>query len=76
MADLYWFLSFVHAFFSTVVIGCSQPSNWQHCFPVHKWFVPWVHDAIHLVEDGAYYQERQALEELEGSKGSSDSNPL
>lgn len=61
MSDLYWIYSFLQAFFSTVIVGCSQPSNFDHCFPVHKWFIPWVHDAIHLVEDGAYHHEREYL---------------
>lgn len=72
MSDLYWFYSFLRAFISTVIVGCSQPSNWEYCFPVHEWFVPWVHDAIHLVEEGAYYRERQVLEAPDSS---SDSSP-
>ena len=73
MSDLYWIYSFLQAFFTTVIVNCSQPSNFEYCFPVHTWFVPWVHDAIHLVEDGAYHQERQVLEDV--SNGSSVSKP-
>ena len=71
MSDFYWLLSFVNAFFSTVIVGCSQPNNWDQCFPVNNWFIPWLHDAIHLVEDGAYHQERVDLQIIE----SSDSMP-
>lgn len=64
MTDLYWIFAFLQAFFSTVIVNCAQPNNWQHCFPVTPWLVPWVHDAIHMAEDGAYHQERKALEDL------------
>jgi len=61
MSDLYWLWNFLVAFWSVTVVGCSNPSNWEHCFPVHEWFVPWLHDAIHMAEEGAYHNEKQAL---------------
>lgn len=61
MSDLYWLWNFLVAFWSVTVVGCSNPSNWEHCFPVHEWFVPWVHDAIRMAEEGAYHTEKQAL---------------
>ncbi len=64
MTDVYWIFAFLKAFFTTVVVNCAQPVNWEHCFPVTPWLVPWVHDAIHMAEDGVYHQERKALEEL------------
>ena len=63
MSDLYWIWNFIVALWSVTVVGCSKPVNFEHCFPVHKWFVPWVHDAIHLTEEGAYHSEKQSLKE-------------
>lgn len=63
MSDLYWLWNFLIAFWSVTVVGCSNPNNWEYCFPVHVWFVPWVHDAIHMAEEGAYHTEKQALKE-------------
>jgi len=67
MTDLYWIYSFIKAFTTTVVVSCAAPSNWEHCFPVTPWLVPWIHDAIHLVEDGAYHQERMDLKDHSSS---------
>lgn len=61
MSDIYWLWNFLVAFWSVTVVGCSNPANWEHCFPVNEWFVPWVHDAIHMAEEGAYHSEKQAL---------------
>ena len=64
MSDSLLALELLVAFWSVTVIGCcSQPSNFEHCFPVHVWFVPWVHDAIHMAQDGAYHTEKTALKE-------------
>ena len=63
MSDLYWLWNFLVAFWSVTVVGCSNPNNWEHCFPVHVWLVSWLHDAIHMAEEGAYHTEKQALKE-------------
>ena len=64
MTDLYWLIHFINQFVATVVIGCANPVNWEHCFPVSDWFVPWLHDAIHLKIDGAYHEEKRRLHKL------------
>ena len=61
MSDLYWLWQFASAFFTTVVVGCAQPSNWEHCFPAHKWIIPWMRDVVIMYEDGPYRSEKCAL---------------
>lgn len=68
MADLYWFWHFVSAFWTTVVLNCAQPVNWEYCFPVSNWLVPWAHDMIHMYEDGAYHNERMILKRQEDNR--------
>ncbi|ADD95255.1 hypothetical protein [uncultured phage MedDCM-OCT-S11-C349] len=67
MTDLYWIWAFAKAFFTTVVVGCAQPVNWEHCFPVSDWMIPWMHDVIHMQQDGAYHEERRTLKQLSQS---------
>ncbi len=63
MTDLYWIWAFTKAFFTTVVVGCAQPVNWEHCYPVSDWMIPWMHDVIHMHENGAYHSEKCTLQE-------------
>ena len=46
MMDLYWLWSYLAAFWSTVVVGCAQPTNWENCWPPHEWLLPYVVDYI------------------------------
>lgn len=66
MTDLYWIWAFTKAFFTTVVVGCAQPVNWEHCYPVSDWMIPWMHDVIHMQQDGAYHSEKCTLQESNG----------
>jgi hypothetical protein len=66
MTDLYWLWAFMHSFFTTVVITCAHPTNWDNCFPVHEWMVPWIHDVVHMHENGAYHAEKCTLQESNG----------
>lgn len=68
MSDLYVVYSFLSAFFQTVIIGCTNPANWEHCFPVSDWFVPWLHDATHVIMEEPYAKERCSLKNLQPSK--------
>lgn len=70
MTDLYWIWAFTKAFFTTVVVGCAQPVNWEHCYPVSDWMIPWMHDVIHTHENGAYHSEKCTLQESMDVHGS------
>jgi len=61
MNALGFVLNYFGAFVSTVVISCAHPSNWNSCFPVDVWLVPFIHDALHMHKDGAYHSEECAL---------------
>jgi len=60
---------YISAFWTTVVMNCVQPVNWQACLPVHEWLIPAAHDYIRFRE-GIYASEKRALEQfrLDGSQ--------
>jgi hypothetical protein len=54
---------YISAFWTTVVMNCVQPVNWQACLPVQNWLAPAVHDYIRFKE-GIYVNEKRALEQF------------
>tara|TARA_Y100000004_G_scaffold63233_1_gene70862 strand:+ start:1605 stop:1793 length:189 start_codon:yes stop_codon:yes gene_type:complete len=61
MSDLYWIWAFISAFWSTVIVNCAQPTNWDRCSRVNDWLVPWVRDVVEMHDKGAYHDEKQKL---------------
>ena len=64
---LYWLWSYVFAFWSTVVVNCAKPVNWDNCWPPREWLVPTVHDYIRSRRP--YSEERKILESVERING-------
>ena len=64
---LYWLWSYVFAFWSTVVVNCAKPVNWDNCWPPQEWLVPTVHDYIRSRRP--YSEERKILESVERING-------
>ena len=54
---------YISAFWTTVVMNCVQPVNWEACLPVHEWLIPAAHDYIRFRE-GIYASEKRALEQF------------
>ncbi len=54
---------YISAFWTTVVMNCVQPVNWQACLPVHQWLLPAIGDYIRFKE-GIYTSEKRALEQF------------
>jgi hypothetical protein len=65
--SLYWVWSYLVAFWSTVVVNCAHPVNWENCWPIHEWLIPYVHDYVDARDP--YAKERKILESLEESDG-------
>ena len=63
MTEFYWVWAFISAFWTTVIVQCAKPVNWDQCSRLNDWLVPWVRDVIEMREKGAYYNEKSALEE-------------
>ena len=61
MSEFYRVWAFVSAFWSTVIVNCAQPTNWDRCSRVNDWLVPWVRDVVEMHDKGAYYDEKQKL---------------
>ena len=68
--SLYAIWSYFAAFWTTVVIGCLQPVNWQYCLPVQDWLFPAIGDYMRAKEP--YASERRILQSLEPSDGLDD----
>jgi protoheme ferro-lyase len=60
--NLYWLFSYLGAFWTTVVVQCAKPVNWQNCSSPHEWLVPYVQDYID--SRNPYSKEREILESL------------
>lgn len=60
---------YISAFWTTVVVNCAQPVNWEACLPVQDWLFPAIGDLIQLKTEGIYASEKRALEQfrLDGS---------
>ena len=65
MNEITFLMSWLASFFSVVVVNCAKPSNWEHCFPVSPWLVPWMHDVAHMYMDGAYHSEKCYLDKID-----------
>jgi hypothetical protein len=63
VSDFYWVWAFISAFWTTVVVQCAKPLNWEQCSRVNDWLVPWARDVIEMREQGAYYNEKSTLKE-------------
>ena len=63
MSNFYWGWAYVSAFWSTVVVNCAQPTNWDRCSQVNDWLVPWVRDVTEMYQKGAYHPEKRILEQ-------------
>ena len=61
----YVFWSNVTAFWTTVVMNCMQPVNWQYCLPVQDWLFPAIGDYILFRKEQPYASERRILQTLE-----------
>ena len=55
---------YISAFWTTVVMNCVQPVNWQACLPVQDWLFPAIGDLIQLKTEGIYASEKRALEQF------------
>jgi len=55
---------YISAFWTTVVMNCVQPVNWQACLPVQDWLFPAIGDLIQLKREGIYVNEKRALEQF------------
>ncbi len=54
---------YISAFWTTVVMNCVQPVNWQACLPVQDWLFPAIGDYI-TFKEGIYASERRALKQF------------
>jgi len=61
----YVFWSNVTAFWTTVVMNCIQPVNWQYCLPVQDWLFPAIGDYILFRREQPYGSERRILQSLQ-----------
>ena len=65
MSDFYWIWAYVSAVWSTVIVNCAQPINWDRCSQVDDWLVPWVRDVGEMYQKGAYHSEKSILKQAE-----------
>ena len=63
MISFFALWAYVGAFFSTVVVQCARPTNWDRCVRVNDWLVPWIRDVAVMYENGAYSSEKKLLEQ-------------
>ena len=61
MSELYSVWAFITAFWTTVVVQCAKPVNWDQCSQVNDWLVPWVRDVVEMRREGAYASEKKQL---------------
>ena len=59
--DLYQIGAYIAAFWSTVVVQCAKPVNWDQCSKVNDWLVPWVRDVVVMSKEGPHANEKKAL---------------
>jgi hypothetical protein len=57
--------SYLHAFWTTVVLNCVQPVNWQYCLPVQDWLFPAIGDYMRFKTEQPYASERKILQSLQ-----------
>ena len=61
MSQFYWVWAYASAFWTTVVVQCAKPVNWDQCSRVNDWLVPWVRDVTEMQQKGAYASEKEIL---------------
>mgnify|MGYP003121658907 CR=1 FL=1 len=61
MSEFYSVWAFLTALWTTVVVQCAKPVNWDQCSRVDKWLVPWVRDVTEMYQKGAYHTEKKIL---------------
>jgi hypothetical protein len=65
MSELYSVWAFLAAFWTTVVVQCAKPVNWDQCSQVNDWLVPWVRDVSEMYQKGAYHTEKKILKQAD-----------
>jgi|TARA_R100000030_G_scaffold96993_1_gene85607 hypothetical protein len=65
MSEFYWVWAFISAFWTTVVVQCVKPVNWDQCSQTNNWLVPWVRDVTEMHQKGPYHAEKSILEHIE-----------
>ena len=67
-----WYViwSYLSAFWTTVVIGCTDPYNFKYCVRVDQWLFPVVGDIMRAREP--YASEHRYLKSLEQSDALDD----
>jgi len=60
---------YITAFWTTVVMNCVQPVNWEACLPIQNWLFPAVHDYIRFRTEEPYASERRALRLIQRNDG-------
>ena len=63
MSSFFWLWAYVGAFWTTVVVQCAKPANWDRCARFDDWLVPWIRDTAEMYEKGAYATEKRVLEQ-------------
>ena len=53
--------NYAQALWRTVVLGCIKPENWDYCFPLDRWLVPYLDDLWRYYSEPPYAAERKAL---------------
>lgn len=61
MSSFYWVWAYGSAFWTTVVLQCAKPANWDQCARVNDWLVPWAKDVLVMYREGAYSAEKKIL---------------
>lgn len=54
--------NYVAALWRTVVLGCLKPVNWDYCFPLDRWLVPYLDDLQKFYAEPPYAAEREILD--------------
>ena len=57
---------YISAFWTTVVMNCVQPVNWQACLPVQDWLFPAIGDYIRFKTEEPYASEKRILRSING----------
>jgi hypothetical protein len=65
MSNCYWLWAYISAFWTTVVVQCARPANWDQCLRVNNWLVPWARDVTEMYQKGAYHAEKRILKQAE-----------
>jgi len=52
---------YITAFWTTVVMNCVQPVNWEACLPVQDWLFPAIGDYIRFKTEEPYASEKRFL---------------